>query len=135
ATKIILGILVPLVVVVLLYGLFSSPAAVPPEQISELDHVRGDANAPVTLTVYADFQCPACLSEADIISRAWRQISSNTRLVFRHYPLDIHRHAFTAARYAEAAGRQQRFWEMHDLLFGNQALWQGETDVTALFDG
>jgi protein-disulfide isomerase len=135
ATKIAFGILIPLVVVVLLYGLFSGSAAVPPDQVSTADHVRGDANAPVIITMYADFQCPACLTEADIMSRAWREISSNARLVFRHYPLDTHRHAFTAARYAEAAARQDRFWEMHDVLFGNQTLWQGEADATTLFDG
>lgn len=134
-TKVALGILIPLVIVVLLYGFFSGAAAVPPDQISESDHVRGDADAPVTLTVYADFQCPACLNETDIMARSWAQIGSKVRLVFRHYPLDSHRHAFTAARYAEAAARQDRFWEMHDMLFANQTLWQGEPEVEELFDG
>lgn len=135
ATKITLGILIPLVVIVLLYGLFSGSTAVAPDQVSESDHVRGDPNAPVTLTVYADFQCPACVNETEIIARAWREISDNAKLVFRHYPLDTHRHAFLAARYAEAAGRQNKFWEMHDMLFGNQPLWEGAGDVTQLFDG
>ena len=51
-----------------------------------------------------------------------------------HYPLDIHRHAFLAARYAEAAARQDKFWELHDVLYGNQALWSGVADPTELFD-
>lgn len=135
AMKIALGILIPLVVVVLLYGLFSGPVAAPPDEVSELDHVRGDPNAPVTLAVYADFQCPACLTETDIMSRAWGQISGKAKLVFRHYPLDNHRHAFTAARYAEAAARQDMFWEMHDMLFGNQQLWEGVAEVEEIFDG
>lgn len=135
ATKIALGILIPLVVIVLLYGLFSGSTAPPPDQVSESDHVRGNADAAVTLTVYADFQCPACLNETEIVARAWNQISGKSRLVFRHYPLDTHRHAFLAARYAEAAGRQDRFWEMHDVLFGNQPLWESVNDATELFDG
>jgi protein-disulfide isomerase len=130
-----LVLLVPLVFFVLLQGLFDGAQSLPPDVVSEADHVRGNPDAALTLTVYADFQCPACLTETEVISRAWPQISDKVKVVFRHYPLDIHRHAFLAARYAEAAGRQDKFWEMHDVLYGNQTLWSGVEDPTAIFDG
>jgi len=128
-------LLIPLVLYVLLQGLFNSAPTLPPDVVGESDHVRGNPDAGLTLTVYADFQCPACLTETEVISRAWPQISDKVKLVFRHYPLDIHRHAFLAARYAEAAGRQGKFWEMHDVLYGNQTVWSVTEDPTAMFDG
>jgi protein-disulfide isomerase len=128
------GVLVVLALVVFVQGLFLTPQSPPPDQIAATDHVRGNPDAPVTLVVYADFQCPACLTETTLISRAWPQIADTVQLVFRHYPLDIHRHAFLAARYAEAAGRQDAFWPMHDILFSNQVLWSNVEDATELFD-
>jgi protein-disulfide isomerase len=130
-----LVLLIPLVLYVFLQGLFNNAPALPPDVVSEADHVRGNPDASLTLTVYADFQCPACLTETEIISRAWLQISDKVKLVFRHYPLDIHNHAFLAARYAEAAGRQDKFWEMHDVLYANQVLWSAVADPVAQFDG
>jgi protein-disulfide isomerase len=133
-TKVALGILVPLVVGVLLYGLFAGQPALPPDAVGASDHVKGELTAPVTLTVYGDFQCPACREEADVMARAWPRIADKAKLVFRHYPLDTHAHAFLAARYAEAAGRQQRFWEFYDVLYANQGIWEGVDEPTALFE-
>ncbi len=124
-----------LAAVVFYQGLVLAPKSPPPGQIADTDHVRGNTDASHTLTVYADFQCPACATEFDLISRAWPQIRDKTRLVFRHYPLDVHRHSFLAARYTEAAARQDAFWPMHDTLFANQGIWSNVEDVTALFDG
>ena len=129
------AVIVVLAIVVFYEGLFGGPPSLPPQEIGEADHVRGNSEAPVTLTVYADFECPACLTEFQVMARAWPAISQQARLVFRHYPLDIHRHAFLAARYAEAAARQGRFWEMHDALYANQDLWAAIDDATAFFDG
>ncbi|MES2624089.1 MAG: thioredoxin domain-containing protein [Pseudomonadota bacterium] len=130
-----LVLFIPLVLYVFLQGLFTGSPALPPDVVSEADHVRGNPDAKLTLTVYADFQCPACLTETEVISRAWIQISDKVKLVFRHYPLDVHNHAFLAARYAEAAGRQGKFWEMHDVLYGNQELWTVMEDPTETFVG
>jgi protein-disulfide isomerase len=127
-------IVLALTVVVLYDGLVMAPTSLPPAQVSEQDHVRGNADAAVTLTMYADFQCPACLTESNVIARAWPQISDRVRVVFRYYPLDTHRHAFLAARYAEAAALQDAFWPMHDALFANQTLWSGVEDAAAQFD-
>ncbi len=121
--------------VVFYEGLFLAPQTAPPGQVTETDHVRGNTDAPHTLTVYADFQCPACANELELIARAWPQVFEKTKLVFRYYPLDTHAHSYLAARYAEAASKQDGFWPMHDMLFANQALWAGVADPLPLFDG
>jgi len=130
------AVIVLLAAAVVFYeGLVLAPESPPPGQIAESDHVRGNTDAPHTLTVYADFQCPACATEMNLIARAWPQVRDRTKLVFRHYPLDTHAHSFLAARYAEAAAYQDAFWPMHDILFANQALWAGVDDAATLFDG
>jgi len=134
ALKVGVVILIPLVLVVLYQGLFSGPPALPPDLVGDADHVRGNPDAPVTLTVYADFQCPACQSEWETITRAWPRIRDDVRLVYRYFPLDTHRFSFQAARYAQAAANQGMFWEMHDMLFATQQEWTLVADPTALFD-
>jgi protein-disulfide isomerase len=129
-----LVLFVALVLYVFLQGLFNNTPVLPPDVVGEADHVRGNPDADLTITVYADFQCPACLTETEVISRAWPQIREKVQLVFRHYPLDIHRHAFLAARYAEAAGRQDKFWELHDVLYGYQTVWSLVENPTEMFD-
>lgn len=121
--------------VVFYEGLVLAPESPPPGQVAETDHVRGNTDAPHTLTVYADFQCPACLTETNLITRAWPAVRDRTKLVFRHYPLDTHAHSFLAARYTEAAHYQDAFWPMHDILFANQALWSTVDNATVVFDG
>ena len=128
------AILCVLAIYVFYQGLFSRPPVYPPEVVGAGDHVQGNPDAPVTITIYADFQCPACLTETQLISRAWPKIRDSVQLVFRHYPLDTHRFAFLAARYAEAAGAQGKFWEMHDLLYSNQDAWSELDDVQQIFD-
>jgi protein-disulfide isomerase len=121
--------------VVFIDNLFLAPKSPPPGQVAAEDHVRGNADAAHTITVYADFQCPACATETSLITRAWPQVRDQAKLVFRHYPLDTHKHSFLAARYAEAAAYQDGFWSMHDMLFANQPLWASVNDPVALFDG
>lgn len=77
------------------------------------DHRRGAG--PVTI-VYADFECPYCAA----LEQRLRRLA--VTVVFRHFPVrSSHPRAWPAACAAEAAGLQGRFWEMHDLLFGDQA--------------
>lgn len=84
------------------------------------DHLRGPADATVTIVEYGDFECPwtqmAAPTARELIAR-----NSQIRYVWRHLPLhDVHPHAQLAAEAAEAAAQQDRFWQMHDLLLTNQ---------------
>jgi protein-disulfide isomerase len=83
-------------------------------------HVRGAPMAPITIVEFSDFQCPYCGAAAPELERLIEQHEGKVKLVFKHFPLSSHSRAVPAALAAEAAGRQGRFWEMHDLLFANQ---------------
>ncbi|MDG2176863.1 MAG: thioredoxin domain-containing protein [Gammaproteobacteria bacterium] len=133
--KAAIALFVPLALFVFYQGIFTGPPSLPPDIIGDADHVRGAQDSDVTITVYADFQCPACLNETQVIARAWPRISEDVRVVYRNFPLDTHRFSFEAARYAEAAGMQDNFWPMHDLLFANQLSWSGVEDPTLFFEG
>jgi Na+/H+ antiporter NhaA/predicted DsbA family dithiol-disulfide isomerase len=88
---------------------------------AEIDHVRGADDAPVTIVEYADFECPYCGRAEPALRDLVSEFGDDIRYVFRHLPLsDVHPHAQLAAEAAEAAGKQGRFWEMHDLLFAHQ---------------
>ena len=83
------------------------------------DHLRGSDAAPVTLVEYGDYQSPACIAAAGEVVRLRGRFDGELRFVFRHFPLgDAHAFALHAAEAAEAAGAQERFWEMHDLIYG-----------------
>lgn len=89
--------------------------------VHDWDHVRGPADAPVTLVEYGDYQCPDCGLLFGTLHAVQQKFGTRLRLVYRHYPLSgIHKQAQLAAEAAEAADAQGRFWEMHDLLFQNQ---------------
>ena len=86
----------------------------------QVDHVRGDAGAPVILE-YGDYECPYSRQAFRGIERVEREVPGRVRFAFRHFPLtEIHPHAAGAAAAAEAAALQDRFWEMHDLLYHRQ---------------
>ncbi len=87
----------------------------------DIDHVRGPADAPVTIVEYADFECPYCGQAEPALRELLAEFGDDIRYVYRHLPLpDVHPRAQLAAEAAEAAGKQGRFWEMHDLLFAHQ---------------
>ena len=86
----------------------------------ERDHVRGPKKSPVTVVEYGDFECPYC-GQAEPVVRELLADLGDVRYVWRHLPLnDVHPHAQLAAESAEAAARQDAFWDMHDLLLGHQ---------------
>jgi predicted DsbA family dithiol-disulfide isomerase len=85
------------------------------------DHIRGAVDAPLTLVEYGDFECPFCGRATGVVRELRERFGGELRYIFRHLPLtDVHAHAELAARAAEAAGVQGRFWEMHDTLFAHQ---------------
>jgi protein-disulfide isomerase len=90
--------------------------------VYEWDHVRGPADAPFTLIEYGDYECPDCGRLFQSLRAIQDEMGPKLRLIYRHYPYSgIHKHAQQAAEAAEAASAQGRFWEMHDMLFENQA--------------
>jgi NhaA family Na+:H+ antiporter len=96
-------------------------ATLSPQVDPARDHVRGGADAAVTLVEYGDFQCPYCGEAYPVVNELLERFGDQLRFVFRHMPLaDLHPRAPFAADAAEAAGAQGRFWEMHDRLFEHQ---------------
>ncbi|HVF51912.1 MAG TPA: thioredoxin domain-containing protein [Pyrinomonadaceae bacterium] len=118
----------------------TSPQVKPPMMLTETTppggqppHVRGEANAPVTLEEFGDFQCPPCGRLHPELKKLEDLYGPRLKVVFRNFPLASHEHAVNAARAAEAAGRQGRFWEMHDMIYEQQDVWKNDPDVRARF--
>src|SRR5439155_26324245 len=97
-------------------------------------HALGPANAAVTLEEFGDFQCPPCGALSGPINQLEKDYRPRLRVTFRHFPLVTHAHAQEAGCAAEAAGMQDRFWEMHDLLYREQAVWSKAADAPTLFN-
>src|SRR5256714_6330003 len=86
-----------------------------------VDHVRG-SSAGRLIVEYGDYECPYSRRAFREIARVERRLSKDVRFAFRHFPLtEIHPHALAASGAAEAASLQDRFWDMHELLFRRQA--------------
>ncbi len=100
---------------------------------TEGGHIRGPADAPVTLEEFGDYECPPCGSLAAPLNQLEHDYRSRLRMIFRNYPLVNHPHARDAACAAEAAALQGRFWEMHDLLYKEQSAWSRAADARVLF--
>lgn len=79
--------------------------------------VRGSVDAPVTVIVFGDYQCPFTQRTNQFVGEILQEMSSQVKYVFRHYPLDFHDNARLASKTALCAQDQGHFWEIHDLLF------------------
>jgi formate-nitrite transporter family protein len=91
-------------------------------------------NVVVTLEEFGDYQCPPCGELHPTLKKLKQEFGPNLNFIFRNLPLTaIHKNALAAAQAAEAARMQNRFWEMHDLLYENQNLWKDETNPRAIF--
>jgi protein-disulfide isomerase len=88
------------------------------------DQVQGDPNtAKIVLVEYGDYQCPYCGHAFPLVKKFIEEYGDEVAFVFRNFPLtDSHQYAMAAATIAEAAGKQGKFWEMHDLIYNNQNL-------------
>jgi formate-nitrite transporter family protein len=97
----------------------------------ERDHERGgQASRAITLVEYGDYDCPYSRAAYRSVQRIERPLGNRLRFVFRHFPLrEIHPHAQIAAEAAEEAAAQDRYWEMHDLLFARQHALERENLV------
>jgi protein-disulfide isomerase len=99
-------------------------------------HVRGAQNAPVQFEEFADFQCPTCGAMHTVVKQLLEKYPTQVSIGFRNFPLrGLHKHASEAARAAEAAGMQNKFWEMHDVLYDKQSEWKDPDDVRTIFIG
>lgn len=98
-------------------------------------HVKGNPDAAVTLTEYSDFECPACGQFFQIVDGIMDEQGDNIRFEYKHFPLtSIHQFAVPAAKAAEAAGQQGKFFEMHDKLFENQQIWASTANPQTYFN-
>lgn len=79
--------------------------------------------AKITIVEFSDFACPACKNLYPQMKAIQKEYGDKVNFVYRHFPLPGHKNGFVAAKAAEAAGKQDKFWEMHDLLFENQEVW------------
>lgn len=128
-------VVAPVLLLFIAYTLFSQGPTYSPVEIADNDHIRGDAETPVSIVVYADFQCPACATEHQTMMQLFPGFADRAHLIFRHFPITTsHPHAWTAALYAEAASKQDMFWAMHDYLFANQAVWSALPDPEQEFN-
>lgn len=102
--------------------------------VTEVDWIAGNASSTVTLVEYSDFQCPACASYHPVVKKLLEEKGENFRLVYRHFPLiSIHMNADLAAKAAEAAGKQGKFWQMSDKLFTTQVEWSTDRAAVTKF--
>src|ERR1051325_12176073 len=114
----------------------AAPTPDPAKEVkgAEPPHVRGNPNAPVTLEEFGDFQCPSCGSYYLELKKIEAEFGDKLKVIFRELPLlPMHEHALMAAQAAEAGGLQGKFWEMHDLLYENQAKWVDQKDLMPVF--
>jgi protein-disulfide isomerase len=85
------------------------------------NHVEGKGESGVTVVEYGDFECPYCGQAYPVLKQVATDMNDQIYFQFRNFPLiNIHQNAFAGSRAAEAASLQNKFWEMHDLLYQNQ---------------
>jgi protein-disulfide isomerase len=97
-------------------------------------HFRGGATAAVTLEEFGDFQCPPCGRLHASLKKIEDQYGDRLKVIFRNYPLQsMHKNAFSAARAAEAAGLQGKFFQMHDMLFEHQTEWENSPEPRPIY--
>ncbi|PYV41849.1 MAG: hypothetical protein DMG06_15845 [Acidobacteria bacterium] len=95
---------------------------------------KGNPAAKTVLVEFGDYQCSACGAARQTVANVLKNHESELMLVFKQYPMEsIHRNSMIAAQAAEAAGRQFKFWEMHDLLFLHQRDWGDVPDPQTFF--
>ncbi len=100
----------------------TTPAALPAD-LGDRAHTTGPTDAPVTIVVFSDYQCPYCALLAAVLKQIRLTHPDDVRLVYVNTPLSSRDKDALATQAVEAADLQGKFWEMHDLLFDKQAEW------------
>jgi len=95
----------------------------------------GDADAPITIREFGDYQCPSCGAFEPTATRIRKELvaSGKARFVFFDFPLAMHQHAQEAAVAARCAERQGKFWPYHEALYAKQSKWASLDDATPTF--
>jgi protein-disulfide isomerase len=120
--------------VLVLIALFVAASAIPAALPDVPDYrIKGAAQPKVVITEYSDFQCPNCSKAQAYLMEMVKRNDSEVAVVFRHYPLRMHRWAFLAAQAAESAGAQGKFWEYQKILFERQAEWDKSENARGVF--
>lgn len=120
---------------VVLYRIHSKPAIIlQGEAGAEPPHARGSVSAPVVFEEFGDLQCPPCATLSPIVDQLEKQYGGKLRVIFRQFPLVVHKNAPAAARATEAAALQGRFWEMHHLLYETQPAWRDSPNPQQIFE-
>lgn len=120
-----------------LYALAAPVASQPStaEGPSASDITFGPEQASVVVIEYSDFQCEFCAQYAPILAELRAKYADRVRFVYRFFPLDYHQYGMLTARAAYAAFLQDKFWEMHDLLYQNQGEWAESSDAFPYIEG
>jgi len=99
------------------------------------EHIAGKGTTGVTLTEYGDFECPACYQYYPVVKQVKAKYGDKIKFQFRNFPLtEIHKNALIAARAAEAAALQGKFFEMHDKLYEGQPSWSKSSNPSQFFE-
>ena len=103
-------------------------------QVTKEDPVTGNPNAKVTLMEYSDFQCPACAAYHPLVKQLLANYNGKIYFVYRYFPLAAtHQNAMISSLAAYSAGLQNKFWEMHDMLFQAQNSWATSSKAKETF--
>jgi protein-disulfide isomerase len=105
------------------------------DKAATTNHVEGKGTTGVTLVEYGDYQCPYCGLYYPTVKQVVSEYGDQIKFQFVNFPLtSLHKNAFAAARAAEAAGLQGKYWEMHDQLYPNQNEWSEAGDPITYFN-
>ncbi len=110
-------------------------ASTPGDSNAGSNHIKGKGSAGVEIVEFADFQCPTCAQFDPLVQAVVKKYNDQITFQFRHFPLvQIHQNAMIAHRSAEAAGKQNKFWQMHDLLFERQDIWKDSSNAKLVME-
>ena len=100
------------------------------------DYIKGNKDASVTIVEYLDFECEACGAYYPLVKQLAEEFKNDVRFVNRYFPLPGHKNGLPAALAVEAAGKQGKYWEMHNILFDNQKTWgEKQSPDPSIFEG
>lgn len=132
-TKFFMGVLVVAALVVGALVAFSSSGTSTGEINTTDGHKQGPDTASVKIVEFSDYQCPGCATVPPIMKEVLKNNPEKVQYILRHYPIPGHQYSRQAAQAAEAAGKQNKFWEMSDMIFANQQSWETSSNIDQTF--